>query len=213
MGWPEPSHSRFKQVFVLEDEPDDELNHASALLFGGFAEVRIGLSDFSRCVLLELQRQVVVVGERPQRVVQEVVALNAELQILRFRHSEILEDSQVGVKVRGSVCDRQQGRAVLANRSWSGKAIAVHVLMLSQMGCGIASDNRIELHGIRSQDGLVVVKNSLLQRVSRYAICSSRKDRAVQVIHCPAGRVRYERVAGWGRLTLAMDGQGGTLLG
>ena len=116
---------------------------------------------FPRSILLELKRQVVVVGERPQRVIEEVVALNAELQILRFRHSEVLEQSQVGVKVRRSVCNGQQGRAVLADRSRSGKAIAVHVLMLSQMGRGIAGDDGIELHGIRAQDGLVVDKNSI----------------------------------------------------
>ena len=83
MGWPEPSHSSSKHNVVLEDEPDNKLNHASALLFGGLAEVRIALSHLSRLgVLLELQRQVGVVGKRPQRMVQEVVALNAELQVL-----------------------------------------------------------------------------------------------------------------------------------
>ena len=52
-----------KQI-VLEDEPDDKLDHASALLFGGLAEVRIGLSELSRHrVLLELQRQIGVVWE------------------------------------------------------------------------------------------------------------------------------------------------------
>ena len=86
---------KFEVSVVLEDEPDNKLNHASALLFGGFAELVIGLSDVSRSILLELKRQVVVVGERPQRVVEEVIALNAELQILRFRHSEVLEQSQV----------------------------------------------------------------------------------------------------------------------
>src|SRR5947209_2087829 len=168
---------KFEVSVVLEDKPDNKLNHASALFFGGFAEVRIALSHLPRLgVLLELQRQIGVVGERPQRVVQEVVALNAELQILRFRHSEILEDSQVGIKVRRSVCHRQQGRAVLANDSWSGKAIAVHVLMRSQMRCGIAGDERIELHGIGSEDGLVVIRNSKLQGVILYAICGAREN-------------------------------------
>ena len=63
MGWPEPSHSSLQQSVVLEDEPDDKLNHASALLFGGLAELVIGLSDVSRSVLLELKREIVVVGE------------------------------------------------------------------------------------------------------------------------------------------------------
>ena len=45
-----------KQTVVLEDEPDDKLKRASALLFGGLAEVFIGLSDLARVgVLLELQ--------------------------------------------------------------------------------------------------------------------------------------------------------------
>src|SRR4051794_18898237 len=114
-------------------------------------------------------------------MVQEVVALNSELEIFRFRHSEILEHSQVRVKVSGSVCNRQQGRAVLANRRRSRKTITVHVLMLSQMRGGIAGDDGIELHCVRAQDGLVVIWNSLLERVSNYAICSSREDRAVQV--------------------------------
>jgi hypothetical protein len=53
-----------KQTAVLESEPDDKLNHASALLFGGFAEVRVGLRELSgHRVLLELQRQISVVWE------------------------------------------------------------------------------------------------------------------------------------------------------
>ena len=63
MGWPEPSHSSSKQILVLEDEPDDKLNHTSALLFGGSAEVRVGLRKVARSILLELECQVVVVGE------------------------------------------------------------------------------------------------------------------------------------------------------
>ena len=55
---------KFAQSVVLEDEPNDELNHASALFFGGFAEVRIGLRELSRHrVLLELQRQIGIVWE------------------------------------------------------------------------------------------------------------------------------------------------------
>ena len=63
MGWPEPSHSSSKQTAVLEDEPDHKLDHPSTLLFGGLAEVRIGLREVPRSILLELERQVVVVGE------------------------------------------------------------------------------------------------------------------------------------------------------
>jgi len=162
MGWPKPSHGSLKRTVVLESEPDDKLNHASALLFSGLAEVRIGLSELSRRrILLELQRQIGVVGERPHRVVQEVVALNAELQIFRFRHSEILEQSEVRVKVRGSVCYRQQRRAVLADGSWSSKAIPVYELMRAQIGGGVASYDGIELHSVRSQDGLVAYRNTI----------------------------------------------------
>ena len=88
---------KFEVSVVLEDEPDNKLNHASALLFGGFAELVIGLSDVSRSILLELKRQVVVVGERPQRVVEEVVGLNTELKSHRFFNLEVLEKAQVGV--------------------------------------------------------------------------------------------------------------------
>ena len=79
MGWPKPSHSSLMQTAVLEDEPDNKLNHASALLFSRPAELLIGLREVAGSILLELKRQVVVVGERPQRMVEEVVALNAEL--------------------------------------------------------------------------------------------------------------------------------------
>src|SRR5579859_5583052 len=79
-----------------EHELDRELNHSVALLLGDRSEVRrIQLSGGS----IESEIQVGVV-ERPQRMVEEVVTRDSELQFLRFADLEILEQSEVPVKER-----------------------------------------------------------------------------------------------------------------
>jgi hypothetical protein len=42
-----------------------------------------------------LKSQIVAVGKRPQRMIQEVIRLNPELQLHRLLNLEILEESQV----------------------------------------------------------------------------------------------------------------------
>ena len=51
-------------------------------------------------------------------MVQEVVAIDAELEFLRLGDLEVLEESQIGVKEPGAVDRRQDGGAVLPDLGW-----------------------------------------------------------------------------------------------
>src|SRR5258708_3210167 len=134
MGWPKPSHFSLKCWFCLEGELHGKLHDASSLLLGHFAEVRIGLSNLlSRRILNEIEIQVAAI-ERPQRMVQEVVGLNPELQFLGLRDGKVLEHPQVGIEVLRSISHWEQCWPVLANNRWRGKAVPVDVLMGAQAG-------------------------------------------------------------------------------
>src|SRR5262245_59776005 len=68
--------------------------------------------------------------ERPQRVIQEVVAVQSKLQLLPLPADvEVFEQSQVGVEIRRSVDDRQCGGAVLANLVGECEAVQVDELV------------------------------------------------------------------------------------
>ena len=82
-----------------------------ALLLGDRAEQRrVDLAG----VAIEAETQIASV-ERPQRVVQEVVSVEAELQLLRLLDLEVLEQPQVGVEERRPVDRRQNARTILAD--------------------------------------------------------------------------------------------------
>ena len=93
-------------------------------------------------------------------MVQEVIHLEAELQPLRLRDREILEQAQIGVEVMRPIDDRQQRRTILANRVWGCETAAVDVLVRPQARQRIASHDRVKLFGVGAQNGLIVDLNT-----------------------------------------------------
>src|SRR5208337_5153683 len=85
-----------------EQELDRHLDDPVALLERGLAEDWVILRE---CVLIEAKAEVTPV-EGPQRMVQEVVPIEAELQRLPLLDLEVLEQCQIGVEEVGSVNGR-----------------------------------------------------------------------------------------------------------
>ena len=96
-----------------------------ALLLGHRAEHR-SIQLARSAVEAEIQ---VASVERPQRMIQEVVPVEAELQLLRLLELEVLEESQIGVEERRSVDRRQHGRAVLPDCGRDAETARVDVLV------------------------------------------------------------------------------------
>src|SRR3984893_11008663 len=129
MGWPKPSHLS-GAIYGLKEELHGQLDYSSAVFDRRLAEVCIGLCNrSSRRILFELESQVAAVGERIQRMVQEVIGLNPELHLFRLRNGEVLEQRQVGVEIPRSVGHREKSGPVLANRGGGGETIPVDVLV------------------------------------------------------------------------------------
>ena len=83
--------------------------------------------------------------ERPQRVIQEVVAVQAELQLLPLAMNiEVLEQSHIGVEIRRSVDDRQRGGAVLADLVGEREAAQVYELVWREIRFRVARHDRRE---------------------------------------------------------------------
>src|SRR6266404_545404 len=80
--------------------------------------------------------------ERPQRVIHEVVGVEAELQLLALADIEVLEQSQVGVDVSRSVDDRQSGGTVLADLVGECEATRVDELVRREIRSGVAGNDR-----------------------------------------------------------------------
>src|SRR5258708_7035263 len=100
---------------------DRGLDYAVALLLSDGAE--------QRCVDLaggriETESQIASV-ERPQRVIQEVVAVEPNLQLLRFFDLEVLEQTQIHVEEARPIDRGQDGRTVLADGGGHGEATRV----------------------------------------------------------------------------------------
>ena len=91
-GRSHPILNRSAVLLRLEVELHGEFKHAIAFLGSGLSKVRIVQSDRLRSRIL-LERQIQIAGsvERRQRMIQEVVGLNPELQSLRLRNLEVLE--------------------------------------------------------------------------------------------------------------------------
>jgi hypothetical protein len=85
-----------------EDELDRHLDDSVALLKRGLAEDRVILLQ---CGRIEAKTHVPSV-ERPQRMVQEVVPIEAELERPRLSDLEVLEKRQIGVEEARSVNGR-----------------------------------------------------------------------------------------------------------
>src|SRR5579875_2892894 len=81
----------------------------------------------------------------PERMVQEVVAIHAELQLLRFCDAEILEQSQVHVENPRPVNGREDRRTVLADLRGHSEATCVDVLVRSKVGPRVAREDGIKL--------------------------------------------------------------------
>src|SRR4051812_30255383 len=126
MGWPKPSHFRGTENKSLEVELHRKFDHAVPLFGRGLSKIRIGLSnDLRGRILLEGQTQVVGTAERPQRMVEEVIHLDSELQLLRLRDLEVLEQRKIRIEVGGTVSDRKQSRAILPRHGRGGEAASV----------------------------------------------------------------------------------------
>ncbi len=69
-----------KHFQSLEEELDGEFDNTVALLLGGDAEVRTGIGEAAVGILGERESQVAAV-ERVERVIQEVIRLNTELEL------------------------------------------------------------------------------------------------------------------------------------
>ena len=103
MGWPKPSHVS-SQTCGLEEELHSKFHYPAALFDGGLAKVLVGLRKRSSArILNEIESQVPGIREGIQRVVEEVVSIDPELQALGFADLEVLKDRHVPVKVRWTV--------------------------------------------------------------------------------------------------------------
>src|SRR5258708_21767031 len=89
--------------------------------------------------------------ERPERVVKEIRAIEADLQFLRLFNLEVLEESQVGVEEGRSVNRRKHARAVLADARRDGETARVDELVCRQPRGRVAGQDRVELDIIRAQ--------------------------------------------------------------
>src|SRR5450755_4532956 len=115
---------------VLEIELRNEFEQPLASLVLRGAELSVSLrKSAGRRVLSEAQLQRIALSHRPQRMVQEVACLNAELQLHRFLDLEVLEKPQIRIEERGPVNGRKNRRAVLPHLSGQREATAVDVLM------------------------------------------------------------------------------------
>src|SRR6185437_7518013 len=95
-----PSFDYFICLERLEEELSLELNNALSLLLGGRPVVGNNLRELAgHRILLVLQAEVSSI-ERVKWVVEEVVALHAELQLFGLGDLEVLENRQVPVEVR-----------------------------------------------------------------------------------------------------------------
>jgi len=89
--------------------------------------------------------------ETPQRVIEEVVSVQADLQPLLFGDCEVLEQAEIGVEERGSVNHRQSCGAVLSDLRREAEAARIDELMRSQIRARIAGQNRRKLNVGRAQ--------------------------------------------------------------
>src|SRR5580658_1007914 len=124
-----------------EVELDRELYDSAALLVRGVAEQRAGL--LARGV--EAERQVLPAIEGPQRMVQEVIAVDTELQFLRFGDLEVLKQSQVGVEEPRSIDGWQHRRPVLPDTRRLGETVPIDELVRRQVRRRVASEDRGQL--------------------------------------------------------------------
>src|SRR5215472_4442624 len=111
-----------------EKELDRELHDTAALLVGHRSEVRCIQLPGAR---VEAEIQIASI-ERPQRVIQEVIPVDTELQLLRLRNLEILEEPKIPVEEYRTVDRRQLGRAVLADLRRETEAARVDELVVPQ---------------------------------------------------------------------------------
>lgn len=101
-----PFHPRHVFLSWLEVVLQGQLDDSVTLFLGGDTEVRVGLRySAGRRVLSEAEPEVVSV-ERPERVVQPVVAANPELQALVFGDLKVLEQGHVPTEERRSINGR-----------------------------------------------------------------------------------------------------------
>src|ERR1035438_5284203 len=130
-----------------EVELSRDLDNAVALLLGyGAEQGRVDLAGTP----IETEIQVAVV-ERPQRVIQEIGAIEPELELFRLLNLEVLEETQVGIEESRSVNCRQNARSILADGGRDGEAARVDVLVRCEALRGIAGQDWIQLNIGRAQ--------------------------------------------------------------
>ena len=89
-------------VFSLEEELDRELHDSVPLFIHGGAEGRVRLR-YLACRVLSVAKVEIVSVERPQRMVQPVVAVDPELQGLVLGDGKVLEQAHVPTEEGRSV--------------------------------------------------------------------------------------------------------------
>ena len=109
-----------------ENELELQLDDSVTLSIGGGPEVR---GVHLECVLIEAEGEIRLIGEGPQRVVQPVVPIDAELKRLRLGDAEVLEDSHIPVEERWSVNGWDNVGAVLADHRRRAETGGVDVLV------------------------------------------------------------------------------------
>src|SRR5262249_29416073 len=111
-------------------------------LLGGHRSEKRRIDHSGRAVKSEAQ--VAAVVERPERVIEEIIRVEAELQLFALADVEILEQAEVGVEVGRSVDRWKHGGAVLADLRGEAEATRVDELMRPEIGSRVASENRHE---------------------------------------------------------------------
>src|SRR5689334_12531794 len=119
-----PGSPRTATVRRSEEELHRELKDAVALLLRGVTEIGRRLLPGR----IEVQSKIRSVGERPQRVVQEVVRVKPELDFHRLAYREVLEQPQIRVEVPRAI-KRGQNRRTHVARRWRLETGAIDVLV------------------------------------------------------------------------------------
>src|SRR5215467_10177115 len=84
-------------------------------------------------------------------MVQEVVAVEPDLELLRFLDLEVLEEAHVPVEERRAVNRRENSGPILADLVRQREAVRIDVLILAEAGGRIAGQDRTKRDVVGAQ--------------------------------------------------------------